>query len=83
MPQTIVRQSKSMTATVVEKIADAEGIDMNDVTPLVESVDPDAIEAIFASPESSDHITIEFNHCGYRITIDGGRVSIDTPADES
>ena len=77
MPQTMVRQAESVTASVVEKIANAEGVGEYDIAPLFESVDPDALETIFDDAESAEHVTVEFEHCGYQITIDGGHISVD------
>lgn len=82
MSQTMVNGSERVTATVVEKIADAEGGPVYDVAPLFESIDPDALEAIFANPASADHVTVEFTHAGYRVRIDGGRVSIERFGDD-
>ena len=81
MPQTMVRQTKSLTGTIVEELADANGVDVYEVPPLIESVDPDALEKLFAESEHADHVTIEFSHAGHRIVVDGGRVSIDPDAD--
>lgn len=83
MSQTMVNGSERVTATVVEKIADAEGRRVYDVAPLFESIDPDALEAIFADRTSADHVTVEFSHAGYRVRIDGGRVSIERSDDDS
>lgn len=83
MSQTMVNESERVTATVVEEIADAEGRRVYDVTPLFESVDPDALETIFSDPASADHVTVEFSHAGYRVRIDGGRVSIERSGDDS
>lgn len=82
MPQTMVGQPESVTQSVVEKIASAEGVGAFDIAPLFESTDPDALETLFDDSESAEHITIEFDHYGYHVTIDGGRVSIDPHSDE-
>ena len=81
MPQTMARQTKSLTGTIVEKLADANGVDVYQVPPLIESVDPDALEKLFTESEAADAVTIEFSHAGHRIVVDGGRVSIDPGAD--
>lgn len=82
MPQTMVRQPESVTQSVVEKIASAEGVDAIDIAPLFESTDPDALETLFTDSASAEHITIEFDHYGYHVIIDGGRVSIEPHSDE-
>lgn len=83
MAQTMVGQPKSVTASVVKKIADAEGVGEYDIAPLFESIDPDALETIFDSAESAEHVAVEFEHCGYQITIDGGHISVDGHVDDS
>lgn len=77
MRQTMVGESKSVTADVVEEIADAEGVDVLNTKPLFESVDPDALETIFEDPATTDGVRIDFVHDGYQVTIDGGRVSVE------
>lgn len=83
MPRTMMRQPRSVTASVVEKIADAEGVGVYDIEPLFESVDPDALETVFEDSPAADHVTVEFVHSGYHVTIDGGRISVDGPVDGS
>lgn len=83
MPETMAREPETVTATVVEKIAAAEGDPVYDVAPLFESIDPDALEAMFADPATADHVAVEFSHGGYRVRIEGGRVSLETPVDGS
>lgn len=80
MSQTMVREPETVTAAVVEKLADAEGVGVYDVAPLVESVDPDALEALF-DEGTADDVFVEFSHEGYRVTIDGGDVTVE-PADD-
>lgn len=79
----MARHRETVTATVVEKIADAEGGRVYDVAPLIESVDPDALESMFADATPGDHVAVEFSHAGYRVRIDGGRVSIESTDDGS
>jgi hypothetical protein len=83
MPETIASDPETLTETVVERIADAEGAGIYDVPPLFDSIDPDALEALFAESEVADHLTVEFSHAGYRIRVDGGRVSLERPGDGS
>lgn len=81
MSQTVVRTPEGVTGTVVEELASAEGVDVFDVSPLFDSVDPDALEQLFADGAPTDHVAVEFTHDGYRVRIDGGRVSIE-PTDD-
>lgn len=77
MSQMMVGRSKSITARVVEEIANEEDAGELEIEPLFESVDPDALETIFADPQSAEHVTVEFVHSGYHVTIAGGRISVD------
>lgn len=81
MSQTMVRTAEGVTGAVVEELATAEGVDVFDISPLFESVDPDALEQLFADGAATDHIAVEFSHDGYRVLIDGGRVSLE-PIDD-
>lgn len=81
MSQTMVRTADGVTGAVVEKLATEKGVDVFDVSPLFESVDPDALEQLFADGAAADHLAVEFTHDGYRVRIDGGRVSLE-PTDD-
>lgn len=83
MPQTMVRQSRSVTGEIVEQLADAAGVGVLDVPPLIESVDPDALEKLFAESDAAEQVSIEFNHAGHRVTVDGGRVAVESLTDGS
>lgn len=82
MAQMMDAQNRSVTARVVSEIANTEGVDVYDVPALFDSVDPDALESLVADADASAHLAIEFDHAGYRIRIDGGRVSITSLGDE-
>lgn len=40
--------SKSLSETVVTALADFKGVDVTEIEPLYENIDPDALEALFA-----------------------------------
>ena len=82
MSQTMVREPETVTAAVVEKLAEAEGVGVYDVPPLVESVDSDALKTLFDDGTAAD-VFVEFSHAGYRVAIDGGDVSVEPAADGS
>lgn len=81
MSQTVVRHSMGVTETVVEELATAKGVGVFDVTPLFDSVDPDALEQLFADGAAANHLSVEFTHDGYRVRIDGGHVSVEAVED--
>lgn len=76
MSQTMARTSEGVTATVVDELATEKGVGVYDVAPLFETVDPDAIDRLFAD-ETGDHVRVEFVHEGCRVRIDGGHVEVE------
>lgn len=66
-----------LSQAVVESVAEAEGVDPTELTPLYAVVDPDALEALFRpnSPTRDRQIRgeIRFSYHGYdvRVTADG------------
>jgi hypothetical protein len=64
---TRVGDTESITATVVTAVTNANGTEP--ATPLYETIDPDALEALYqhASPE------VSFEYIGYRVTIHSDR----------
>ncbi|SIR90885.1 HalOD1 output domain-containing protein [Natronorubrum thiooxidans] len=66
----------SVTETIVAMVADAEDIDVLEVPPLWDVINPDALEAVFA-PSKRDsarsrvgHVT--FSYCGYEVLVEYG-----------
>lgn len=73
--------SESPSEKAIRKLATAEGIDQADLDPIFNSVEPDALDAIFqnlSNGPARDEGKVEFTHEGYTVTVhaDGG-VSID------
>jgi len=67
-------RGKSLSVTVVEAVADAEGVDPIDLlTPLADAVDPDALDVIFQNGTGR----VSFDYSGYEVTVDAeGTVSV-------
>lgn len=65
----------SLTATIVEKIADREGVEPTELRPpLYEVVNPDALESLFRSQGNG---RVEFAYCGYDVVVrSDGAVSV-------
>jgi len=66
---------------VVRELSDAKGVDQECIDPLYNTVDPDALDAIFRDlPDGPKRVggRVEFTHEGYDVTVraDGG-VSVD------
>ena len=64
---------------LVDALASAAGEDPLNIAPIYESVDPDALEALFRT--GSGERTLRFEHDGYRVEIDGGGTIHVTPGD--
>lgn len=64
---------RSVSDTVIEKVAARENVDPTDLDHrLYEIIDPDALDAIFASlgtrtSRSDGHV--QFSYCGYEVAI--------------
>lgn len=58
----------SICETVVNTVADAKGVDTLDLEPpLYEAIEPDALERIATTHDSS----VAFTMAGYRVTVHG------------
>ncbi|MFP9193555.1 HalOD1 output domain-containing protein [Natronosalvus vescus] len=57
---------------IIETVAERKGIDPLEVEPpLYESVDVDALEALFRSRAGQSTVTISFEYAGYLVTLEG------------
>lgn len=55
---------------VVSRIANAEGIDQEDLVPLYDTIDPDALDTLSEdSGRDQASLKIEFTHHGYDVTV--------------
>mgnify|MGYP000496680950 CR=1 FL=1 len=63
-------ESVSASDQVVKSIAEKDGTDPLDLPPLYESVDPDALDALF-TPDSREPVLgkATFTHAGYEVTV--------------
>ncbi len=66
----------SVTDAIVTTVADAEGVDVLELPPLWDVVNPDALETAF-SPSKCDRSVnragqIAFSYCGYRVLVEYG-----------
>lgn len=74
----------SLSAVIVEAVADREDCSPTEIEPLYDAINPDALNALFFfdSAQSSSRINgeISFEYCGYLINVTSdGRISIDEP----
>lgn len=66
------RPNSTVSARVIDALADAAGTDPMDVPPLYGTVDPDALDRLVASlgdTAGTSPATIEFTHADHRVTI--------------
>lgn len=56
---------------VVQQVAERASVDATALPPLYESIDPDALDAIFASTTAGTSRSgrVEFTYAGYRVTV--------------
>lgn len=72
----------SLCGAVIYLVSVATGKKPDTMTPLFESVDPDAFEAVFR-PGSREDVSVEFEFCGCEVTATGDGVVRVTPSERS
>ena len=55
---------------VVLMIAALENREVSELPPLYDTVDPDAINALFIADQTHDVLQLRFRYCGYEIEVD-------------
>ncbi|WP_255195378.1 HalOD1 output domain-containing protein [Halorarius litoreus] len=75
-------RSGGLSARVVSTVAERKGVAGEALPPLYESIDPDALEAIFehetTNPDSK--LQVRFSYAGYLVTIrESGAISLEDP----
>lgn len=79
-PVRISTERSSVSQSVVEAIAEAEGVDPTEVTPpLYSAIDPTALDEIFTSTPTTGREggRVVFTYEGYEVTVSGdGYVSV-------
>jgi len=69
------------TEAVVYSVAEERGVDPTELTPLATVVDPDALEALFAS-NGAQPDAVEFPYAGYDVRLtENGRVELSEAGD--
>ncbi|WP_435347259.1 HalOD1 output domain-containing protein [Haloarchaeobius sp. HRN-SO-5] len=63
--------SVELSTQVVEEVARAKDVDPLSLDPIIESVDPDALDRLFDSRNRGLQLTFEYE--GYTVTVDGDR----------
>lgn len=63
------RNTESIIVSIVEEVAEKEGIDPIALEPIHYAVDSDALCDFLENPDQEPYI--EFHCCGYEIAVDG------------
>ncbi|WP_227380847.1 HalOD1 output domain-containing protein [Haladaptatus halobius] len=66
------RTEKPLATTIVERLAAHKDVSVDDLEPIYEYIDPDALEALIAPrTDASDRIggQITFMYAGYHVTV--------------
>jgi hypothetical protein len=73
--------TSTLTATIVDRVTDREGVGPLEVPPLYESIDPEAVAGLVDTGDGVEYVT--FSYCGYEITVEGlESVRVTTPEDD-
>jgi len=75
--------SRQLTTAIAEEVAAVSGTDPEDLEPLYETVDPDALDRLLTPRDGTDSVGgVWFHYAGYRVTVRGaGEIEI-TPASD-
>ena len=71
-----VRTSRDvLVVSIVQQVARKEGVEVDELPPLYDVIDGTLLEQLVET--ATGLVRIEFDYCGYRITVDGdGQVAI-------
>lgn len=75
MEQTLAVDSDEVWERIVSGVATLEGVDPVELPPLFDAVDPDALEAVFATTPSGTRRcgSVAFTYAGYRVRVEFDR----------
>lgn len=65
---------ESITESIIDCVAHESGRDSFELPPLWNSIDPEALESLFASTRANHTRSgrVEFTYCGYSVTVEDG-----------
>jgi hypothetical protein len=58
---------------IVRSIADVTETDPESLPPIIESIDPEAVNRLYSVDDRADYPRLTFTHAGYLVTIDRTR----------
>ena len=66
------------TYRICVAVAERSGVDVHELPPLYDAVDPEAIGAFLESGDQTPETAVEFSYAGYRVSVDAtGHVDLD------
>lgn len=69
---------QTLAIVVVSAVAEREQVPAHELPPLYDSVDPDALEALFRHSPRDDSLAVSFAYAGYEVTVRSGwQVTLD------
>ncbi|WP_224270901.1 HalOD1 output domain-containing protein [Haloprofundus salinisoli] len=76
-----IREHENASDAVVMAVADARNADPLELDPLYDTIDPDALDAIFSSSDSAHpSVELEFDIGGCHVTVRGtGEILVSPP----
>lgn len=77
-------ESTAVSAAVVRAVADATDAELRDLDPLYDTVDPEALNALFEDPDSAPAaVSFEYHGCVVSVRGHGEVVLTDATGEES
>lgn len=74
----VVGASESVTVAIIRAVAEATGRDPTDLEPIADVLDPDALEAIYATASADNPIELTFQYEGCTVTVDQDAIDVET-----
>ena len=71
--------AESFTETIVEEVAEREGVDPLELPPLYEAIDPEAVATVMTDvigDETREGVCLKFSYSGYEFMVEDGEVQI-------
>lgn len=72
-----VRPEESVVETIVRSVADATDREPTDVQPIARTVDPEAIEALYARASEDNQLAVSFRYEGCQVTVEENAVTVE------
>ena len=71
-------ESPEWTYRICTAVAERSGVDVHELPPLYDAVDPEAVGTLLESADATPETAVEFPYAGYRVSVDAtGHVPLD------